>query len=271
VIFVSLLAAAVVGLLLKLGWHVARQLRIIKGQLAAYRKGDYRAQLQIVEGLRANGSEPANYLFFRGVACFELGRLDEAERALRLSLSKETRVEFKVLCRDQLGRVLMEQERWDEATACFRECIAESPKRGASYRSIAEALLRLGDQDASALEAARTAVAFDRAQPVARGEGGQEVHSTNLSESLAFLAWALAKNQCDPAEMESALSEAFALYKGLAKPILAELHFCAGHAYAARGNAVESLRQFQRATEIDPDGNYGRLSRSAARLHADCD
>jgi tetratricopeptide (TPR) repeat protein len=245
--------------------QVVRKLGIIKAQLAAYRKGDYRTQLRVIEGLRVADSEPPDYLFFRGVACFELGRLGEAEQALRQSLLQETRPQFKVLCRDQLGRVLMEQERWDEATACFRECIAESPARGGGYRAIAEVLLRVGGQDEAALDAARKAVELDRAGGPPRGKDAREVYNSNLSESLAFLAWALARNQSDAAEFESALSEAFAISGGLAVPIQAEHHFCAGHAYAARGNSAQSVRHFERATQIDPDGNYGRLSRSAAR------
>jgi tetratricopeptide (TPR) repeat protein len=172
-----------------------------------------------------------------------------------------------VLCRDQLGRVFLEQERWDEATACFQEVIAESPKRGGGHRSMAELLLRLGGQDAVALDSARAAEALDRAEPVHPAPGGQEVHNSNLSESLAVLAWALARNRAESSLVESALSEAFAMSNGLAKAIVAELHFFAGHAYAAREDTDESLRHFQSATETDPDGNYGRLARSAARLH----
>lgn len=268
--FVWVLAALVAIFLIRVGLRVARRVRVLKvneAQLAAYRKGDYRAQLQIVEGFRLKGSEPANYLFFRGAGCFELGRLTEAEQCLRLSMAKETNPIFKVLCRDQLGRVFLEQERWDEATACFQEAIAESPKRGGCHRSMAELLLRLGGQDAAALDSARTAEALDRAEPVHPAPGGQEVYNSNLSESLAVLAWALARNQAESSRVNSALSEAFAMSNELAKAIVAELHFFAGNAHAALGNPDESVRHFQTATETDPDGNYGRLARSAARLH----
>lgn len=242
--------------------RVVRKLGILRAQLAAYRRGDYQAQLQIVEGFRIYGSKPPYYLFLRGVACFELGRLEEAEHAIRRSLEKETNPALKTICRDQLGLVLMERGNWDEAAACFRECIAESPSRGGAHRAMAELLLRRGVQDAAALDAARTAVAADRAQKVGAGKLGKQDHNYNLSESLGFLAWALAKNSGHPAEVESTLHEAFALCGETAKPILARLHFCAGHAYAVLGNAAESASHFQCATGIDPIGNYGRLSRS---------
>ena len=78
-----------------------RVLRILQAQLEAYRRGDYKGMLKIIEGFRVKGSEPSYYLYFRGVAFFELGRLPEAESALRRSLSKETDAGQKLLCREQ--------------------------------------------------------------------------------------------------------------------------------------------------------------------------
>jgi hypothetical protein len=83
---------------------------------------------------------------------------------------------------------------------------------------------------------------------------------------LAFFAWALAENQGGDAEVEGALKEAFALCDRDTKPVLAELYFCAGHAYALLGNAAESSRHFKFAAEMDPAGNYGRLSQAARQL-----
>jgi hypothetical protein len=92
---------------------------------------------------------------------------------------------------------------------------------------------------------------------------GKEEHDINLGESLAFLAWALAENQAAEGGIDSALNEAFALCGDRAKPILAELHYCAGHARAALGDTTGSGRHFQAAAESDAAGYYGRLSREA--------
>jgi len=242
--------------------RMARKLQVLDAQLAAYRRGDYYGQLQIIEGFRTRGSEPRHYLFFRGAACFELGRLGEAEQLIRRSLSLETRPAEKTICRDQLGRVLMQQERWDEAAACFRECIAESPRRGGGYYAMAELLLRRDEQPEAALAAARSAVAAERAEKPSRDRLGKESHNLNLAESLAVLAWALARNHADPAEVENALNEAFAACGQAAKPILAQLHFYAGRACALLGDAAGSASHFQSAADLDPLGNYGRLAQS---------
>jgi tetratricopeptide (TPR) repeat protein len=259
ILFVPIFVIVLVAMRLLAGRGMPRS-GVLQAQLAAYQRGDYQAQLKIIEGFRIGGSEPAHYLFFRGGACFQLGRLGEAEQVIRRSMSMETNPVLSVLCQDQLGHILMEQGRWDEAAACFQDSILESPKRGGGHRAIAEGLLRHSGRNEAALDAARLAVAADRAK-TARGRLGKLDRAVSLSESLAFLAWALAKNRADPTEVESALKEAFALCGETTKPVLAELHFCAGRAYADLGNTNDSIRHFKSATEIDPIGNYGRLSR----------
>jgi len=257
-VFLGVFAAVSVSLL-KL--QSRRQLSLLAAQLAAYRQGHYEEQLRIIEGFRVNGSEPPNYLFFRGAACHQLGWLQQAERALRRSLDLETNPVLKTVCRNELGRVLMSAERWDEAEACFQKCIEEMPKRAGGYRALAEMLLRRGGAPQEALVQARSAVAADRAEKVL-GKAGREVNVLNLSESLAVLAWALADNQAKPGEISRALDEAFALCPPTTKPVAAELHYFAGRAWAALGETPQSNGHLQQAAEIDPAGNYGRLSQA---------
>jgi tetratricopeptide (TPR) repeat protein len=167
------------------------------------------------------------------------------------------------VCRDELGRVLMAQERWDDAEAGFRQCVAEAPRRSGGHRALAEMLLRRGGDPASALESARQAVAADRGAAARRSALGKEDNAINLGESLAFLAWALAANRADRHEVESTLDEAFRRCGVSTKPVLAELHYSAAQAHLALGNASESRRHFACAAEIDPAGVYGRLSHNA--------
>jgi len=242
--------------------RVAIRLRALQAQLAAYRRGDYEGQLKAIEAFRVGKSEPGHYLFFRGSACLQLGRLPEAEQALRRSLAMETDAPLRTCCRDELGRALMEQGRWEDAEGCFRQCIAESPKRGSSHRSMAELSLRSGRDKEEALNAARRAEALDRAASLGVSKLGKEEHSVNLSESLAVLAWALAASGAGAEAVEPVLKEAFELCPETTKPVRAELHYFAGRAYADLGNESESRRHFHRALEVDPIGNYGRLAGS---------
>jgi tetratricopeptide (TPR) repeat protein len=245
----------------RVGRRIARKLRVLQAQLAAYRRGDYEGQLAAVEGFRVKGSEPTEYLFFRGSACLQLGRLAEAEQMLRRCLPLETNSGLRTICRDELGRVLMAQERWEEAEECFQKCLAEAPRRGSGHRAVAELLLRRGERAGEALEAAQRAVDFDSAEKLRASQLAKDSRNANLAESLAILAWALATNRRDPADVNRTIEEAFA-FCGTDKPILAELHFFSGQACAESGDSAASSRHFQAAAETDPAGYYGRLSRS---------
>ena len=262
----TLVCLLIVGLALRLfvGRGRARKLRAMQAQLEAYRRGDYLEQLKIIDGFKTKGSAPPIFLFFRGAACLKLGRLEEAEQLIRRSMPMETKPALRTLYRCQLGLVLVEQERWDQAAGCFRKCIAEAPNRSEGHLGIAESLLRQGEQSGEALDEARKAVAAERSEKVGLGKFAKEVHDHNLGESLAFLAWALARNSDDPDEVKNVLNEAFALCGEDTKPVLARVNFCAGQAYAVLGNTAESVRHFERAAGADPHGNYGRLARAAA-------
>jgi tetratricopeptide (TPR) repeat protein len=243
--------------------RIAIRLRALQAQLAAYRRGDYEGQLRVIEAFRVGNSEPGHYLFFRGSACYQLGRLQEAEQSLRRSLAMETNAQLRTVCRDEVGRVLMEQGRWEDAEDCFRECIAEWPRRGGGHRSVAELLLRSKREKEAALCAARLAEVLDRRASLGVSKLGKEDYSVNLSESLAVLAWALAASGAGAEAVAPVLKEAFELCPETTKPVRAELHYFAASAYADLANESESRRHFHRALEVDPIGNYGRLAGSA--------
>jgi tetratricopeptide (TPR) repeat protein len=260
------------GIVLLLGPLNARRerlLRALKAVTEAHRRGDYEGQLKLADGFRVGESEPRPYLFYRGEALYQLGRLDQAERVLRRCLGIKTTFRHRALTLSQLGLVLMEQERWEDAATYFRQSIAEWPQRGGGHRHLAELLLRQDVQPEAAVEPARSALANDRSETLFKnhGKSGKQVHNYIVSESLAVLAWALARNHGDRAEIEGALNKAFALCGEETKSVLAEIYYYAGQAYAALGDGAASSQRFKSAAEIDPIGNYGRLaqSMSAAR------
>jgi tetratricopeptide (TPR) repeat protein len=252
-----------IALMVEFFRQALRNYRIVQAQLAAYRRGDYEGQLKIVEGFRVRGSQPRHYLFFHGSASYQIGRLQEAEQALGRSLAMEKNRLLRTLCRDELGRVLMEQGRRDDAAACFRECMEESPHRGGCHRSMAELLLRTGQNPAAALDAARRAVDDDRTTKVPAGQLGREDHDLSLAESLAVLAWAMARTDASSPEVDIVLGQALSVCPGSVKPVLAEIHYFAGRAYEELGDDAGRLRHLRAAADQDPIGNYGRLALTA--------
>ena len=77
-----------------------------------------------------------------------------------------------------------------------------------------------------------------------------------------MLAWAVAASSGNVREVESLLEEAFLLCGDDTKPILAQLHYHAGRAYAALNMPEKSRDHLRQATEADPQGIFGRLSRA---------
>src|SRR5262249_52475077 len=147
----------------------------------------------------------------------------EAEAALRKGVPYETELRRIALSRETLGLVLLEEQRWSDALACFEACVRDWPDRGCSRRAIAETKLRQGDV-AEAVSHARAAVETDRTAKALN----PEVHDVNLSEALATLAWAVAEHSGDKDEVDRLLGEALPLCEGKAKPAVAQVNYYAG-------------------------------------------
>jgi len=197
------------------------------------------------------------------VALYQLGRLAEAEQALRRSLPMQKKPPFRLICEDQLGRALMAQGRWEEAANCFQECVAEFPQDCSGRLSLAELWLRRGQQADAALKEAKRAELDERSRKQKPGKVAQEIHETRLARCLAVQAWAMAKTGEEARPVEAAIQESFELSGQKAKPLTAEMHYFAARAYGELGNAAESDRHFQIAVATDPVGNFGRLAASA--------
>ncbi len=226
-------------------------------QLAAWRRGDYEGQLRAVESIRT--WKPEAYLFFHAGASFELSGLHGAEECLRNCLEMTRAPRARAIRESHLGHVLLEQQRYAEAIACFEKSIAYWPQRGGGHRGIAQTLLRQGVQPEEALRQARQAVELDEANM----KLGAEARDLNTAESLATLAWAEAVNGGDIAKVEQWLDQAIPLCPDTIVPIRAQIHYHAGRAYSALGKTRESACEFERAAKLDPKGNYGRLAKAA--------
>jgi tetratricopeptide (TPR) repeat protein len=242
--------------------NATQQMDAIHAVLGAYRKGDYAGALQAAESLKGNPDRAAAYFFFSGMMVMNLGRLQEAEQFLRRHLTLATDEKRTALAYSSLGQLLLEMQRYDEAVECFQTSLRHWPDRGSAHRDLAEACLRRGGHTADAVQWARLAVKEDRS----RDDSGsspeaQEVYNTNLAEDLATLAWAVAEDSRDRAEVDRLVGEAVTLLGPATSPA-AQVHCHSGRAYLALGNSRKSEHHFEEAARIDPNGLWGRTARA---------
>lgn len=259
---IEILAALALLALLYVQWLKRRWLRFAELLHMPYRRGDYEAALQEAGIIKNVLNE---YSYFRGRALLELGRLEEAEECLKTCSSYD--LDRQAFFKETYGRVLMEQQRYDEAIAAFQEGITAWRQPGCCHRGIAEVLLRQGRRTDEALAEARLAVELDEAReaaaPNAQDLHPPQVRDWELGRSLSLLAWAVALYSKDAAEVEYLLAKAFTTCSYLTKPVSAQAHYHAGRAYAALGKIEKSASHFEQAANLDPNGNYGRLAASA--------
>lgn len=234
--------------------------------MEAYRQGDYARALQATEGLRAADQE-TSYCFYHGAMLMHLGRLQEAESFQRRNVLRQEDSRRSALAYSMLGQNLQEQGRFEEAMDCFEAALRRCPGKGSVYRHMADLHLHR-DCPTEALKQARLAVEAERN---VRDDipGLEESNRLNLGEALATLAWATAMARRDRALVDSMLAEAIPLMGSKARPTLAQVHYSAGRAYAALGDAAKAAEHLDEALRLDPNGTWGRLSRaSKSRLAA---
>src|ERR1700677_4324045 len=221
--FIPLVAMFLAFAVIALPRYLRRQRRqaAIAAFLVPYRKGDFKAALQALEGMR---NDARAYASFRGGVLMHLGELNEAESLLQKGIQLSDQQEFALkggsirggidvlekqirltaISRAMLGELYLERGRYGEAIRCFEEGLRDWPGRGSSHRAIAEAWLRRGDDSAEALKWAQLAVEEDRAAK----DYTQEVRDTNLGEDLGTLAWAVAVASHDAAQVDRLVVEA---------------------------------------------------------------
>jgi tetratricopeptide (TPR) repeat protein len=242
---------------------------------AAYGRGDYEGQLREAERLRTWA--PAEYLFYRGIALFEMNRLEDAEQSLRQSLEQQNKPIQRALREAVLGSVLREQGRFEEAIACYERLANLRAGDWNTAREIARVLLQQGTQSREALQQARKGVEFCETrkprvlQHVAM-DLQEEVRDEGMAESLALLAWAEAVNAANPVKVEDLIVKA---RRHVPKnpechvSSVALIHYYCGRAYVALGKTEQAVSEFECAARFDPKGNSGRLAKAALAVSSD--
>lgn len=222
--------------------------RTLDPVIAAYRVGEY-------EKARTLTADP----FLQAEMLIQLDRAAEGEQLLRQMAQTEQAPQRMALIQSLIGQVLLRQKRYDEAMECFQHALRDWPERGSTYRDIAEWWLRRGENPAEALRWAKLAVEKEKA-----GRGvSQDSKALSLGMELATLAWAVAVNSHDGAEVERLAEEvAFPAITPMCAPAMSSVHF--GKAWAAVGDAAQSASHFKIAASRDPNGLWGREAASMA-------
>lgn len=201
----------------------------------------------------------------RALALCDLGRLDDAEEALRKALREDP---DDPVAHGILALVLLDLDRADEALQAASTTIALAPDLSLGHTASAQALLSLGrfdDADASANEAIRidpedpdpwvllTAADLGRGRwPDALSAADKALSLEPESESargLRAVALAMSKG----ADWQEAADQTLAV-----APDSALAHAFSAQAYLARGGEREAAERFREALRLDPESEFAQ-------------
>jgi tetratricopeptide (TPR) repeat protein len=199
----------------------------------------------------------------------DAGRYEEAERLLHkiidgttgANVTKVTRVKT-ALNMENLGNVLMDTGRFEEAQQCFRDAAGMYPYHSVWATGMAEALLRQEIFPQSALKHIETALKLFKSREE------RITNSWRLGTIMATKAWALAA--CDRGiEAHQAIDAALKSPAQKMKGPLAQVHYKAGMSLLALSEHRGAEEHFAQGAKLDPAGRWGRLCADALRRQSD--
>lgn len=224
-----------------------------------YREGDYASALASFE--RATRLDPESYVakYNLGLALLKLGRLEEAERALREALEFGDTVE----ARYNLGLAAARQGRLEEAAEEYRAALRLDPKHVRSTERLAETLAALGDHE-RALERLALLQKLDPADPTAYNLGVGRVRARHYDMALRYFA--VSTLGADPLRRKSQsmkglvlarlghIDEAVSAYREalLEAPGDAPLRRNLARALSRKGDHAGAAAELERARAADP-------------------
>jgi len=220
--------------------------------MEAYRKGDYWTA-------RLHAVDPP----FIASMLLQVGQVEQAAQIFQKLLDTKTEPKTAAVANSDLAQAFLELRQYDRALQCLRTAQILWQERGSTDRMIAELWLRRGSNSAEALRAAQRAVEKERA-----GEGlPPEGKNANLCEALATLAWATAVESLDAA-VDYLLPEAVSLSGTNPVCATSRMHLHFGHAYAALGNMAKTMKHYEEAARLDPNGLSGRAAAELVAMAA---
>jgi tetratricopeptide (TPR) repeat protein len=236
-------------------------------------RADYDGALALAGRAVERYPHSARFLSLRGVILLFAGRLKEAEDALRgaLGTARITVLQRRgspvlrageehFLMLENLGHVLLMQDRGREAIAVFEGAAKMQPRHWSPANGIAEAYLLHDSEPSRALQNAEKALVLRQANAAPNAEPHTLAYIyANRARALALLG------RTDEA-LES-LREAAKAGDPAFVPGTAGTLWRSGLALLDLDRESEAMQQFQRAKEVDPAGLYGTLCAAALREH----
>ena len=198
----------------------------------------------------------------RADALFFSGRARDAEPILRELLETGKDPGSKALAFEHLGRVLMAQNRYDDAKRTFEAAAKVMPMRPAAYSGLAELRLLQDLDPVQALEDAERALRLHRDSLLDR-KGNKD----RLATLRGNQAWALARLGRG-AESQQAIEAGAREMDSNYIPEVAGFYWRAGMAMLAIENVMAASSHFRRAAELDSQGYYGKLAARHLSQHS---
>lgn len=198
----------------------------------------------------------------RAAALRAAGRLDEAERGEARNLRRVQAIgnrRLQAVALEALGKVYLDQRRFNEAQAVFESAMQLDPNYGSPYCSLAETQLRQGHDPARALEL------LDKGIPLKEAEMRLPAKYRNrFGDAWAVRADALARLG-RIGEADSSLAKAAAMADPAMIPDMAGILWRSGEALRHMNRESDAAAQFKRAADIDPNGLYGKRAADSLR------
>ena len=170
-----------------------------------------------------------------------------------LAEARGTAPEFRSRALCGLGFALSDLGRYEESERCLESAISMGDKMGSARVGIAELLLLQGKEPEKALALLEAAMKIKTS--------GQA-----LQERMANKAWALALMGRQQ-EMQEAMATALREINPSLRPVAASAHWRIGKALVAVQRAAEAMDHFRTASQADPQGHNGALSRLGLERH----
>jgi len=220
-------------------WSTAQGKEQAKTELAEalLESGNPEAALRLIGKMRDQGSKGPDLLVLQGKALVRLGLTDDAETILTQVARRHPN---QSEAHNQLGILLMDGQRIDEAISRFKSATRAAPRDGDAHNNLGFALMAAGRHE-DAVKALRKALAMDSSKLRTRNNLGFALVATNQDNQ----AWRVFRAGADTATAHTNLALAQEL----------------------RGDLEAAKKSYEKALQSDPGNALARqaLSRLTAK------